>query len=498
MSPRQPIAAALPAGIFAILVFVAVNETDRQPPARPAPPPPRIGEAAEDRQAATPSSSHRPSWNAPTIALPVTAVGTCRVIENRRTGNARRGTLVSIPDGQPDARVVVAWRNDRWMATTHGLVTGDYEIQGTGNGTPTVTSASAGLDCATTHHGDADADGLVDEPAPPAAPAAPDADGITVLDTLVVFNESARIALGGSAANPADDDAIRLKIASSVAAANSAYADSEIPIALRLLFAGPVDYPYPTTENFSRALSELTVSDDGKLDAVEQLRDAYGADIVSLWLSSDTSGGLARVIRPLTLRFRSAFSVVRAENPVTTFVHEVGHNLGCRHLESSYATTPTSWFPDSFAHFFTTPSGRKYVTLMASTSDINTTGADARILRFSDPSLTYEEGVTGSTGQSDCARTLRASGPREAQFFPFSPGALHVVPLASGSSLSMEGAFPNRSYAIERSAGLDGWSPLDISLTTSESGDSTSPATVPGTPVPLSVDSFFRATLEPQ
>ncbi len=329
-------------------------------------------------------------------------------------------SLAAQIEGSPLGRIAISTSGDTIYASINGADVGNYEIRRVADTdrlkVNRITPADD-LQCATEDHLEMDSD------ADTAAPNTPSTTrrtikalgATTTIDIAIFFNDQARVVLGGSASDPTDDADIRAKIATAVTDANSTMVDSNVPTTFRVVDLQPIEYVYPPTENLDRALREVRSISDGSIDQIHALRDAAEADIVSLWIENGVSGGLANVTSQSNIGLKNAFNVIRAQNPTSTFVHEIGHNHGCRHLRSSYSSTPFSYFPDSFAHLFTTSGGSKFTTVVASTSDTSSAGA-TRILRLSAPELAYFGTPTGVTDDTNNAATFRTSGPIIADF----------------------------------------------------------------------------------
>lgn len=396
-------------------------------------------------------------------------------------------------------RVILSQRGDILYASVIGAKEGNFQMLSDATGAIQVTRVvdAEVLDCGvdTVAYNDHDALATAHDLSNQATPAFADFDGVTsttVQDIVIFFNDEARVALGGRSGTVTDDAAIRAKIQAAVVAANTAYFDSNIPLQLRALHVERVTYPYPVSEDFSRALSEVSTVGDGIIDQIHSIRQRYGADFVSLWLANSVTGGLANVLTGSTPQ--RAFSVVRAQNTIDTFVHELGHNQGCRHLRTSYSSTPSSWFSDSFAHRFTA-SGANYVTVMASTGDASSSNA-TRLLRFSAPEINYLGVSTGVTGSANTAATLRANRNIIAAFQTSFPGQA-VIESTSTPSLyrfRITNGFPNRRYRVDTSVNLLSWTSTGTFLDTDSNG-----ASPLGPPISGSGNqTFFRHALQDQ
>jgi Metallo-peptidase family M12B Reprolysin-like len=359
-----------------------------------------------------------------------------------------------------------------WKGTVFGTITGaegTFELRQISSGDMEVIriEEAALPDC-----GVQEGDALAEGGAVASELAGTDQDGSDTryVDIVVAYNDQARVALGGAAGVPTDNAAIEAKIITSVANANIAYANSDVDMVMRLAWLGMIDYTYPTTENFSRALTEIANVSDGNADVLAQKKALYQADFASLWVANSVTGGLANVLTSSAQK-TIAYSVIRAQNPTITFVHEVGHNMGCRHLRSSYPTTPSSWTSYAFAHSFTGSDGKVYTDAMASTEDAAALGA-TRLLYFSNPSISYLSTPTGVANQQDCAKTLRDNRVVYEGFFP-APAISNTMDAASGIfTFSLSYGFVGRSYQLWRTADLtlapSNWTLLGESTTDDE------------------------------
>ncbi len=128
------------------------------------------------------------------------------------------------------------------------------------------------------------------------------ADGNTVQDLLVVYNQAAC----NSADSSGDCAQLEADIVTAVADINAAYTASGVNITMNL--AGTHKTVYTGTSS-SQALSDIRGTTDGQMDEVHGVRDDVGADIVAFiydgegcgrgYLSSSASYGLQRDRRAL-------------------------------------------------------------------------------------------------------------------------------------------------------------------------------------------------------
>lgn len=224
------------------------------------------------------------------------------------------------------------------------------------------------------------------------------ADGLTEIDVMAVWTPAARAATGGT------DAGIRSVIELAIANTNLAYANSLVPVTLRLVYAGEIAFT-ESTSNISGDLSSLAATSDGRADVVHTLRNQYGADVVSLFGAGYTSGSSACGVgylmgSPSTSFASQAFNVVdhvcAAGN--LSYAHEVGHNQGLHHDPPSAAGYGSPAY--SYAYGYQDPGGAFRTVLSY--------GGMTRVPYLSNPSVVYAGRATG-TGSQDNARALRGT-----------------------------------------------------------------------------------------
>ncbi len=231
---------------------------------------------------------------------------------------------------------------------------------------------------------------------PPAA-AVPQAEGDTIIDVMVAYTPAAKAAVGGTAAMDA-------QINLGVAQTNLAYTNSGVKQQLRLVLAHEI--AYAESGNLSTDIATLRTFGDGALDDLHLLRDAYGADIVSLWVENGGgSCGIASVMSTVAASFaRSAFNVVTRSCAVGnySFAHELGHNMGLRHDPF----VDTSVLPYPYAHGYV-DTANKFRTIMAyndACAAVNVTCV--RVPQFSSATVPYRDWPSGNIGVSNAALAL--------------------------------------------------------------------------------------------
>lgn len=164
------------------------------------------------------------------------------------------------------------------------------------------------------------------------------ADDGSMIDVMVMYTPAARISQGGTLP-------MKSLINLGIAETNTAYANSGVTQRVRLVFAGEVNY---TEADFATDLARLGGTTDGFMDEVHQLRDLYGADVVSLWGNYPPASGcgLANLmLTELPAFANQAFHVVDRNCATSnySFAHELGHNMGLQHdiFDGNSGTTVT-------------------------------------------------------------------------------------------------------------------------------------------------------------
>jgi hypothetical protein len=213
-----------------------------------------------------------------------------------------------------------------------------------------------------------------------AGPRAEHADDPSVIDMLVIFDPSVRHEVGSYAGVAAGIDM-------HVANVNRGLSNSRVPTRLRLV--ATLEIPVALRENCARTLDSIRVTNDGNLDEVEALRNAYGADLVHVLifpLPPDCSGIAYRLTSP-SAAFGFGLSVLN-RSMGSPFAHEVGHNLGGGH----------DWYVDDLRYsakgYVDCAAG--FVDLTAYSSECNARGMRVSgIPHYSNPSVQYQGRPTG-------------------------------------------------------------------------------------------------------
>ncbi|HKR15391.1 MAG TPA: Calx-beta domain-containing protein [Pyrinomonadaceae bacterium] len=230
---------------------------------------------------------------------------------------------------------------------------------------------------------------------------APAADDGTQIDVMVVYTTPVLNFLGGTSQTQAF-------IQQAVAAANTAYQNSNISPRLRLVETLHVDFSEGGTT--SEALNWVTTN-----AAVAAARNSSKADLVALLIedSSNSDCGVAWVMRNVGPGFsENGFSVTKRSCAVgnLTFAHELGHNEGCEHNPENGALPSEASFPYAFGHYV----DGVFRTVM-STSPPCPSGCPRRP-HFSNPAVNFSGFPTGIADQRDNHRVINNTALIISQF----------------------------------------------------------------------------------
>ncbi|MFA7281196.1 MAG: M12 family metallo-peptidase [Sterolibacterium sp.] len=245
-----------------------------------------------------------------------------------------------------------------------------------------------------------------------AAAAAPDQatpDDGTLIDVMVLYTATAREGVGGTAA-------LQSLIDLAIAETNQSYQNSGILPRLRLVHAEEVAYN-DASGSMDAALACVTGTADGCLDNIHALRDAYGADLVNLWIEGDGSTcGLAWQMADVSTSFAEhGFSVVdrSCATGSYSFGHELGHNMGARH--DVYADNSVTPYP--YAHGYVNFNAvQPWRTIMALNAACYAAGRRCtRIQYWANPALNYSGEALGDS-TADTHLTLNNSAHAVANF----------------------------------------------------------------------------------
>jgi len=211
---------------------------------------------------------------------------------------------------------------------------------------------------------------------------------VTTVDLMIVYTAQAR---------DADGDIVGT-FSKSVSDTNLALWNSHIPVAIRLVYSGLVDYR--ESGKFHTDLQRLALPRDGFMDSIHKLRNTHGADLVSLFVHDGDLGGVSYELNDLHAsdNDRFAFSVIwapHAGSPDFFLAHELGHNLGATHDAQHGGGDGATSFADGWRF---RAQGHLY-------HDIMSYPPGTTIPYFSNPRLKYK-GVAIGAANADAARTI--------------------------------------------------------------------------------------------
>ncbi|MCP3903058.1 MAG: hypothetical protein GY715_05415 [Planctomycetes bacterium] len=311
----------------------------------------------------------------------LTVTGTVDTVGHPAFGRVvRRGSLRSHPGGW----FIIADNADATVGEISVPGVGHYHLRATARG-PVFANVPARrrLDCRATRAHDV-------APAERPTPAASADTADPIIDVLVAWTVSARVAGGGTSAMEALAD-------SYIAYTDMVNEASGVHHRLRLV--GTAETTDVETGNILVDLADLRDPADGFADGLHDVRDALGADLVCLIVVSPSAGVAYRMFELSTAFASSAFSVVGTGQGGLVFAHEAGHNMGCAHNHEPGITNTI--FCYSFG--YREPAG-VWNTIMS-----NPPGTHVDL--FSSPDLSFmgiPMGVSGDRCPPDAADNVRS------------------------------------------------------------------------------------------
>jgi len=212
-----------------------------------------------------------------------------------------------------------------------------------------------------------------------------DADDGSRIDMMIFYTN------GMAAAHPGSQIDTRMQYL--IDQANQSFQNSNINTRFNLVHSAKVAYPDDSPGDKSEALDALT-DNTGVFAGVENLRTTHGADQVTLLRQYVDEGcGLAWVLTNDKARY--SYAVVHDGSKTDgsgwfcsdlTYVHEVGHNLGCAHDRDNAGLTGRF----DYSYGYQDPA-QLFRTVMA----YDCAGGCPRISYFSNPDVLYNGKPTG-------------------------------------------------------------------------------------------------------
>lgn len=234
---------------------------------------------------------------------------------------------------------------------------------------------------------------------------------LSVIDLLIVYSPEA-----GQAGN--GKEAMQQLAMAAVREMNAAHERSLSDVRFHLVGAVPSEENQAGTSTSSN-LRAIREAQDGTLDEIQGLREAYGADIVTYIFDNDSGSnvGLANSLTSLDPSFsEKAFNVIVRRKAYGDWVlaHEIAHNLGAEHDRGNVNGLPG--LTDCAYGEFYDVNGEGVHTIMAQSR------FSERIGYFSNPNVKLEGTALGTvTPPEECADNVSAmnmAGPFVAEFRP--------------------------------------------------------------------------------
>jgi hypothetical protein len=257
------------------------------------------------------------------------------------------------------------------------------------------------------------------------------ADSGDTIDVMIVYSNQTAAAAGIG---------IGAQVQQAVDTANAVFANSGIATRLRLVRSEQVNYS--ESGDFNTDLNWVTNAAD-----VAALRNAYGADMVSMFVENGQYCGMAWIGPSANY----AFSVVNrgCASGNYSFPHELGHNFGARH--DTYVDASAS--PYAFGHGITDAS-QGWRDVMAYNNACAAVGTSCvRIAYFSNPNLTYGNPPhpLGTASTSDVVRVHNQNAVTVANFRAAATGGCTYT--LSPASASVGATAGNSSFGVTAGAG---------------------------------------------
>jgi peptidyl-Asp metalloendopeptidase len=222
-----------------------------------------------------------------------------------------------------------------------------------------------------------------------------------VVDVMVGYTQAVRAAAGGTSA-------INALIALAVSETNTGFDNSGVAQRINLVHTLEASYSEAFFD-WDSTLDRLQGTNDGFMDQVHPLRDAYRADLVVLLVNDGEFCGQGYLMETPAKSFASwAFSLVNWECATGNYslAHEMGHNMGCEHDRDNAGGFGS--YPYSFGYQAPDQSFR---TIMA----YDCLGGCPRINYWSNPEVFYNGRPTGvvfsSPFSADNRRSLNNTAP---------------------------------------------------------------------------------------
>ncbi len=219
-------------------------------------------------------------------------------------------------------------------------------------------------------------------PFDPAPDPAADVPTYPMIDVLVAYTPGALV-------DAETTNGMNSEIALAISTTNTAYANSGVSGRIRLAGTTALteDYDLSTT-----SLNEVTGTSDGHSDSLHAVRNATGADLVSVLVHDPSSCGLAWILDGVTGSSSHSpygFSTVNYSCAVSnySFPHELGHNMGLNH--DRYVDPAPTLYPYALGYVNVAAGWRTIMAYNNECADQSPSVYCERLGRFSNPDQSY-------------------------------------------------------------------------------------------------------------
>ncbi|MHC4467368.1 MAG: GLUG motif-containing protein [Planctomycetota bacterium] len=223
------------------------------------------------------------------------------------------------------------------------------------------------------------------------------------VDAMIVYTPAARQwadSYGGGIANV---------IAQAVAKGQLSLDNSNTFMTVTLVHSAEVSYT--ESGDSTTDLIRLTNTSDGYMDVVHTWRDDHGADVVGLFTKVSDVGGTGWLLYTPSGDDGTAFSITRVQQAAGgyTYIHEMGHNMGCHHHKGQNFQPGPGLFSYSAGWRWVGNDSSRYCSVMTyqSGSYFPDGQYHSRVPHFSNPSILYQGVATGHATDGDNARSIR-------------------------------------------------------------------------------------------